>query len=138
MGSPVLAWGPGRPTTLLKLGSKMAVAGVAPGAVALGTLASGATTPAASGLAVRLESVGGVRGVARTGDTTLFAAGDGSLYMSATDRDGEFTNLQFIDTRGAMITGLGVTTDGGVLATSVMPAPQNTHSGTVYQLSPAR
>jgi hypothetical protein len=58
--------------------------------------------------------------------------------MTGTDRDGEFTNLQFIDTRGAVITGLSPTTDGGVIATTVTPVPQNTRTGALYQLSPVR
>ncbi len=137
-GSPAMAWGPGRPTALLKMGTQMTVAGVAPGGMLFGTLATGATIPAANALEVRLAPVGGVRGVVRTGKSTLFATGDGALYLAGEDRNGEFTSLQFIDTRGAVITGMDATAEGGVIATTVMPVPQDPHSGTLYQLTPVR
>jgi len=136
VGSPVLAWGSSQPTALLKFGDSIGLIGVAPGDLVFGMLAPGATIPAANALADRLASAGGVRALARTAQLMLIATGDGSLHLGGAGPDGQLATLQRVDTRGAAITGLAATRDGGIVATTLLPALGGTPRGAIFQLTP--
>jgi hypothetical protein len=137
IGSPTLAWGPGRPSVLMEIGGKLAAAGVAPGAFVLGTIPVGATSPVPMPVTSSLTASGGVRAVARLGQLVLIAAGDGSAYVGGASTSGEPTSLQKVDTRGAVITGIATTSRGTIVATAQVPI-NGTPAGRVYELTPVR
>lgn len=137
IGSPALAWGPGRPAVLMATGEKITAAGLAPGMFVFGSLGRGDTTPSSPVVAQSLAASGGVRAVARAPQLELFAAGDGSAYVSAVADGAEPLSVQKIDTRGAIITGLATTHRGTIVATARLPLTSGS-AGRVYELTPVR
>ncbi len=137
IGTPVLAWGAGQPTSLFKSGVNVGLAGLSAGNLAFGVLPPGATMPAEATLAARLTAAGGVRALQRVGNVMLLATGDGGLQLAdAGSQGGMPTTLQRLDTRGVAVTGLGATRDGGIVATAMLPSSSGTPVGVVYRLTP--
>jgi hypothetical protein len=139
IATPVIAWGPGRPSAMLPLDKSVAVAGTAPGGLVFGVLAPGATTPTTNVVTDRLALQSGVRAIARVAtNQMLVAGGDGSLHLAGTTEKGEVTTVQQLDTRGVAVTGLTATSDGRVVGTVLLPLRDNAARGAVYQLIPLR
>jgi hypothetical protein len=137
IGSPALAWGPGRPSVLTTTADTITAGGMAPGVFVLGSLAPGETTPVSTSITGSLAASGGVRAIARTPQFALFAGGDGSAYVGAvTDANGPLS-VHKIDTRGAVITGLATTRRGTIVATARLPLA-SVSAGRVYELTPVR
>jgi hypothetical protein len=136
LGTPVLAWGAGRPTALIRLGETLGVAGLSPGSLTLATLRGNMTTPVSVPAADRLAAMGGVRAIVQRDDRVLLVTGDGSLDLGGVDTTGQVTSLQRVDTGPVLVTGLNAAPDGGVIATAVVPSSTGAPDGRVYRLVP--